>query len=323
MDNFQILQEKGILTENQAKAAFENNQKRPLSIFWELRVLLSLGVSALSGGLGIIIYENINSFGHNLLLGFILLLCASCYFISIKKRPLFSWGQLKNINIFIDYSILAACLLLLTLVGYVQFRYKFLENYYASIAFCLGLLFMYLAYRFDHRGILVMAIMALGSCLGLNISGVNSFSIMSLNSSILVYSGILFGLVLVIIGWFSDQKNLKKHFTFTYYFLGANLAFISTLTALFNFELVILFLPILLIFSTLCIFHARQTQSYFLLLMGVIYGYIGITYFVINLFSSVESILLLILYFSLSGFGIIMFFLRINSILGITKPVKL
>ena len=164
-----------------------------------------------------------------------------------------------------------------------------------------------------------MAITAAGSWLGLSIAPKILFKTFDIITNDLVYTGIAFGVLLVLIGWLSEWKDKKKHFAFTYYFFGANVAFISILTALFSFDWKFIHLLLLLTISAVAILHARQTKSYLLLLMGIIYGYIGFTYYTFSNFNFDQYLFFSFFYFMISCGAVVYFLFNVKSILGISK----
>lgn len=311
--------EKNIISSEKAAQILEYENQKPVSIFWELRSLLYLGISCLSGGLGILIYQNIDTIGHSVLIGLIAILCLFCFWYSYKQRLPFTWQEAQNVSFLSEFSLLGACVLFLVLESYLQYQYNFFGERYGLATFIPAVLFFVGAYFFDHRGILSMAITATGSWLGLSIAPKNILDTFDVINTEIVYTGIAFGVLLVLVGWLSEWKDKKKHFAFTYYFFGANVALISTLTALFSFEFKFLHLLLLLTMSGVAIFHARQTKSYLLLLMGVIYGYIGFTYFVFSNFNFDEYLFSSFFYFMISCGAVVYFLFNVKSILGISK----
>jgi hypothetical protein len=71
--------------------------------------------------------------------------------------------------------------------------------------------------------------------------------------------------------------------------------------------------------SGVAIFHARQTKSYLLLLMGLIYGYIGFTYYVFSNFNFLQYLFFSFFYFMISCGAVVYFLFNVKSILGISK----
>jgi Predicted membrane protein (DUF2157) len=317
------LLEKNIISSEKTAQILEYENQKSVSIFWELRSLLYLGISCLSGGLGMLIYQNIDTIGHSVLIGFIAILCLACFWYSYKHRVPFTWHEAQNVSFLSEFSLLGACVLFLVLEGYLQYQYNFFGERYGLVTFIPAVLFFGGSYFFDHRGILSMAITSTGSWLGLSIAPKSVLKTFDIINTEIVYTGIAFGILLVLVGWLSEWRDKKKHFSFTYYFFGANVAFISTLTALFSFEFKFLHLLLLLAMSGVAIFHARQTKSYLLLLMGVVYGYIGITYFVFSNFNFDDYLFVSFFYFMISCGAVVYFLFNVKSILGISKTKTL
>lgn len=313
------LLKKNIISSDKAAKILAYENQKPISIFWELRSLLYLGISCLSGGLGILIYQNIDTIGHSVLIGLIAISCIICFWYSYKHRVPFTWEEAQNASSLSEYSLLGACVLFLVLEGYLQYQYNFFGERYGLATFIPAVLFFGVSYFFDHRGILSMAITASGSWLGLSIAPKSLFKTFDIITTEIVYTGIAFGVLLVLVGWLSEWKDKKKHFSFTYYFFGANVAFISSLTALFSFEFKFLHFILLLAMSGVAIFHARQTKSYLLLLMGIIYGYIGFTYYVFSNFNFDQYLFFSFFYFLISCGAVVYFLFNVKSILGISK----
>jgi hypothetical protein len=317
-----LLEEKIIIQEKADEiTAFEAT--KPLSVYWELRSLLLLGISLFGTGIGILIYQNIDTIGHGVLIAMIAFLCGLCFWYAYKNRQAFVWAEVKNPNPLSDFALLGACVLFLILEGYVQFQYALFGDSYGLATFIPAALFIFLSYFFDHQGVLSMGITLLGSWLGLEVSPKNILSTFQITNSPLVHTAILYGFALIALGWYSEWKALKKHFSFTFYLFGANLSFMALLTALFSFDLKFAYFLLIVLLSTLCIFHARQTKSYLLLLLGVFYGYVGLSYFIFHNLNEDFALTFGYLYFSTSCGGIVYFLLNVKKILGVKKDLKL
>ena len=81
---FENLHADGLISDE----SFEKiKQKSDLfSVHWEVKTLLYLGVLLLTSGLGLLIYENIDTIGHKVVLGLIALICTGC-FATVLKWP--------------------------------------------------------------------------------------------------------------------------------------------------------------------------------------------------------------------------------------------
>jgi Predicted membrane protein (DUF2157) len=281
--------------------------KQPFSVHWELKTLLYLGVVLLNIGLGFLIYQNIDTIGHIVIIGLISLLSCGCFFYAARTALPFSWGENKSPTPYFDYAVLLGCLTFLIVEGYLQFQYNVFGTQYSLATFIPMLLFFPVAYYFDHKGVLSMAIVALGAWLGLKITPLELINQLGfLSNKSLVYTGILLGILLALIGFISELKDLKKHFSFTYFNFSIHLFFVSTLTALFYFNNNVLFIPLIILGLIFWIYYALKTTSFYFFLFSVIYGYIAFTYLIINALSHINTdITVYFLYLIFSCAGII------------------
>lgn len=318
-DLVDTLTEKNIISEEQATQVKTSDLTQPFSIHWELRLLLYLGIMLLSTGLGFVIYENIDTIGHNILIALVALVCVGCFYYAFNHRKPFSWKELDETTNLDDFALLGGCLAFLTLEGYLQYQYSFFGTRYGLAAFLPAVLFFFCAYFFDHRGVLSMAITALASWIGISITPLRLLKNNDFNSQDIVITSILLGITLIIVGWFSIQKDLKKHFSFTYFVFGGNLTFIAALSGLFTFDLKIIYGLIVGILACFSIVYARTKHSYLFLLMGIIYGYIAFTYTIFKILPDDIDPFLFMLYFVLSGTGVVIFLIKIKAIVGLKK----
>lgn len=273
----------------------------PFSVHWELKTLLYLGVVLLNVGLGYLIYQNIDSIGHVVIIALISLVCIACFVYAARLVPPFTLKALKSPTIYYDYAVLLGCLTFLILEGYLQFQYTLFGTRYGLAAFIPAVLFFPIAYYFDNRGVLSLAIVALGSWLGITITPLELLNNNEFNTETLVYTGILLAILLNLMGYLSEEKNIKKHFAFTYFNFGSHLFFIAALTGLFSFNNYLFFIPLIIGGIVFFIFYARKTTSFYFLLLAVVYGYVAFTYLIIKALSHTSAdAIVYILYFVLS-----------------------
>jgi hypothetical protein len=124
------LTEKNVISDEQSTQIKLADSNEPFSIHWELRLLLYLGIMLLSTGLGVLIYKNIDSIGHNIIFALFALVCLACFYYAFQHRKPFSWGEVEESTNFDDFALLGGCLAFLTLEGYLQYQYNFLGNRY-------------------------------------------------------------------------------------------------------------------------------------------------------------------------------------------------
>src|SRR5476651_2016641 len=93
---FNKLHTEGLISD----VSFEKTEQKRLyplfSVFLEIRALLYIGILALTSGLGILVYKNIDTIGHQAVLLFIALVSVGCFFYCFKYKAPFSKGKVKS-----------------------------------------------------------------------------------------------------------------------------------------------------------------------------------------------------------------------------------
>jgi hypothetical protein len=313
------LLDRGIISPEQSSLIEVYETEKPFSVHWELRSILYLGILLFTSGLGVIIYQNIDTIGHQVIIGLIALLTIGCFVYAFRTRHAFSWNEVESTNKLNDYALLLGCTAFLILEGYLQFQYNVFGTKYGLAVFVPTVIFFFCAYIFDHRGVLSLAITGLASWLGLTIAPLSLLSGNDFTDSRLVITAIVLGAALIIIGWMTWRKDLKSHFSFAYFFLGGNLAAIASLIGLFNEGWKFFYFIGVAALSAFFIYYSRQKHALVFLLMGVIYGYIALTYAIFNVLPDEALSFIGISYFMLTSVGVIFFLLNVKKILGIKK----
>jgi Predicted membrane protein (DUF2157) len=303
---------KSIISNEQHDILQKEQQNRPISLHWEVRVLLLAGISLLSAGLGILIYQNIDTIGHQAIIGLIALATAACAWFVNKKRQPFQLKEAQKEQPLADNILLLGCSLFLILEGYLQYQYQIFGIRYGVATLIPALVFGFCAYRFDHIGVLTMALTAFVAWAGVSVTPLSIFQQNVFNNeATLIHTGMGVGLLLIIGGLFLNFRGIKPHFTFSYLSFGYNLACIASFYGAFHITITPYCL-FCLAMSALGILYARREQSNFFLLAGVIYGYIALTALISKIDMAFEGWML---YGVLSCFGIVMFFLNYKKML--------
>jgi len=320
-DFYKKLYEEGLINQDTLEKAHHRQQNPLFSVHWELKTLLYLGVMLLSTGLGILIYKNIDSIGHQVILLFIALICGGSFAYCIKHKKPFSRERVKSPNSFFDYILLLGCLSLVSFLAYLQFQYEVFGMNYGMATLIPMLILFYIAYEFDHMGILAMAITNLGVYLGVT---VNPYSILAGDflTKDVIYTYLFLGIFLVAAGYFSREYNFKKHFKFNYTHFGLNLVFLALLTAYFvdygddvmpGYNSI--WLLGVFIAGYFLYIDALRDKSFYLLLLIILYVYIAFSALVLKMLFITESgiIILAPMYFIGSAAGLIIVLSRLNK----------
>ena len=315
---FEQIHTEGLLSDSSFEQIKNASNNKTISLHWDIRTLLYLGVLLLSGGLGVLIYKNIDTIGHQVILAFIALICASAFFYCFKTKLPFALSKVESPNVYFDYVLLLACLTFLSFIAYLQFQYNVFGTRYGLATFIPMLVLFFSAYFFDHLGILSLAITNLAAWIGITVTPSQLLKANDFNSSTIIYTSLLLGAFLVALAFVSKMKAFKPHFEFTYANFGTHLLFISCLAAMFHFDNVYL-LWFLLLIALAFFFYTRamHNKSFYFLVVITLYTYIGMGYVVIQLIDSMGrfglgSIYIGLLYFIASGIGLVFFLIRSN-----------
>ncbi len=271
---------KGLITQDQFERIEPIVSGKIFSVFYELRTLLYLGVMLFMAGAGILIYKNIGELGHIAAIIALTIVIIICFWYVYKKSQPYSHDSVKQLTPFFDYILLLGSLLFVTIQGYLQFQYGILDDNLSTSTIVTALLFFYLAYRYDHVGILSLAITSFISFWGISVSPVKWYSGSFFSQSHLHITAIVLGVVLSLTGILLHRKEIKKHFTFTYLNFGLLLFLSASIAGLFIDEHIYgIYLLLIYLGCVFSYFGARISQSFLFLLYAFIAAYIGTTYF--------------------------------------------
>lgn len=296
-ETLESLQTQGLLTEEQFEKLEAIRSRKIFSVFYELRTLLYLGVMLFTTGIGLLIYLNIGQLGHILAVCAIGALCvASLVYCFIKGKP-FSVHKVEAPNPYFDYVLLLGALLLAGFLGYLEFLFEVLQQFPRLAALVTAFVYMTLAYRFDHLGVLSLGITALASFFGLTITFPDFDSLGNLYNI-----GIAFSVGLAIVALGLEMKGIKKHFAFTYLNFGLLIFFICAFAGMFEYGNP-MWVYLLLTYAGLAasFYLARKFQSFLFFLYGVVAAYSCTTGFLIES-TSWEVFWLYYFLFSCGGF---------------------
>lgn len=288
------LSKQAILPPKQQAKIAETERKKPFSLHWELRSMLYIGILLMSSGLGLLVYDNFDKIGQGALLSAIAAGCVGSFYFAWRFRPEWTPAETKSQarpgrSTFGDYALIMACLLFLTLEGYAQYAYTIFGSRYGLVTLLPAALFLPLAYRFDHRGILSMALTALISWVGVTVRPLELYFKTNFFEQETVFSAIGLALFLIGVALGLERQRIKPHFTYTYLTIAGNLLMIALLGGLFNFEGLRLWFALGLAAACFMFdYYARRSRrlrsttavdgSFLFLLMSTVYGYIGVTY---------------------------------------------
>lgn len=318
---YKLIQD-GVINEQEGETINSFEQSKPMSVHWELKTILYLGILLLVSGIGVLVYLNIDTIGHQAIIAAISLAAGYCFYYGYKHRLPFTFSEVKYNSPLFDYVVLLGCLLFGVLIGYIQFQYQVFGLHYGLATLAPTLVYFSAAYLFDHKGILSLGITGLTAWAGISATPTDLLYHNDFNDLDIIFSAIGVGLILAGFSKFAESKELKKHFGFTYNNFAANILFIATLAALFDQSFKVISF---LFLAGVCFYYIRYAiaqQSFLFLLLSVFYGYVGLTYAFFSLLIDMAnewSFILGMFFVLASCAGIILFFIYYKRILKIKK----
>jgi hypothetical protein len=299
----------------------KSNTPKPLfAIYYYLQLFLFAGVTCIASGLSMLLYQHIDDIGHTALIILTWVLCFISYgFCWIKRMPFNKKRQVIHPLIYFDYILLFGALLLTGAFAYTQYQMGWLGSNWSATILLPCLILFISAYFFDQTTLLTMAIVLLGSWLGLQVAPYQLIADGQFSQLNAVIAALLLGLFLIGIFFLTQQLQIKLHFEFTYINFALHILFIATINALFFIKPELIWWLLGALFTAIVIWYAFYKSSFYFLLCGFIYGYFFLSYAVVRLCfiitDSSLSIYLLLIYFIASGIMLISYLRKFKQLI--------
>ncbi|MFA7380362.1 MAG: DUF2157 domain-containing protein [Bacteroidia bacterium] len=305
----QLLQEE-VLSEREFHQIDQHLSTQKISLHWELRMLLYIGITLFTSGLGVFIYKNIGSVGHLLLVLLMFAGCAGSYYYAFKKALAFNKEAVQHSNPFYDYIVLLASLLFVSALGYLQYQFNVFGTYISLPTLFSSLVLFYTAFRFDHKGVLTLAISLHAAYWGLIVSPTELVNNPEMFAGGERYVWVSIGVAALFYGyaWVCRGYKVKIHFVPVLLHFSINIMLIALVTAVFTLPFKGLYFVLLLLISVFWFMESRRERSFALFISLVFANYIALSYFILKaVFDWVDgdSITVALLYLMGSTVGII------------------
>lgn len=314
---FEQLHKESLLSADSLGRVKEHERTRLVSLHWDLRTLLYFSILLLTGGLGILLYKNVDTIGHATFVTLTGVLAAICMGYCLKLAAPFSRGYVQSPNLWFDYILLLGCALTVAFVGYLQFQYHVFGMRWGLAAF-IPMLFLFLcAYFFDHIGVLSMAITNLGAWMGIAVTPLQLMKTPALAEQNIAINGVILGVLLHLLSWLSGRVNFKAHFAIVYKNFGFHVLFISLIACMADFDQYALwFLPLAAV-AAYHIGEAWRIRSFYFMVAAVLYAYAGLSFLIVRAIGNMnpdgDTIPILIFtYFIVSGVALTMYLIKLN-----------
>lgn len=247
-------------------------REEPFSLSLELNFLLYAGVLAFVAGLGWTVATWSQQLGDLLVLGVLGIILAACFWYSFSRASAWSPKEENAASPFFDYVLYLGCLVWCIELGYLEKRFHLLSGQWDVYLLVTAALFFFLAYRFDSRFVLSLALSSLAGWFGVTVSHWPSTQ----DETYRVYA-LLYCLVVGVGGWLCRLRELKPHFFGTYLNVVANVLFVAVLSGVFQREgYGLWFIALLVVIGASLAWGITQRQFAFVA-YATVYGYVGVS----------------------------------------------
>lgn len=253
----------------------------------ELLFLMYLSVLLFTSGIGILIYKNIDTIGHSIILLLMLALTIVCFYFSFKESKGFSKKDIDFENPVYNYLVLLAVILSCSFMGYIQFQYAIFGDYFEISIYISAFIALASAYYFNNKSALSIGISALVTSLGISLTPRTLINNDIYWNEMLSYYGLLLGLTIVLWSVHSKKIGLKKHFDLVLFTFALHLISICCIAGLMN-DIWVLFL--FLMAGTSCFFYKKsfEIEAISIYIFTLLYGFIGFNIAIARLLDHVD-----------------------------------
>ena len=244
----------------------------PFSLFLELNVLLYAGVVAFVAGLGWTVTTWSRQLGDILVLTILSAILAACFWYCFSRAREWSRAETLSPTPIFDYVLYLGSLTWSVELAYIEDRFHVLTGQWDLYLAATAALFFFLAYRFDNRFVLSLALSSLAGWFGLTISHWPSHQDATYRQYALLYC-----LLVGCGGALLHRRGLKAHFLGTYLNIVANVLFLTLLSGVFEAkDYGAWFLALLLACGASLAWGLTRRQFVFVAYAAV-YGYVGVS----------------------------------------------
>jgi hypothetical protein len=244
----------------------------PFSLFLELNILLYAGVLTFVAGLGWTVTTWSQQIGDVVVLAVLSAILGACFWYCFSRAPVWSAAETTAPSSILDYVLYLGSLVWCIELAYLENRLHVLSGQGDLYLLATTFFFFFLAYRFDNRFVLSLALSSLAGWFGLTISHWPSHQDAAYRQYALLYC-VLVGVG----GMLLQRRGLKAHFFGTYLNIVANVLFWALLSGVFDRQAYGLWFLALLIACGASLAWGLTRRQFAFVAYAAVYGYIGVS----------------------------------------------
>jgi hypothetical protein len=290
----------------QADILLDLYERRIIPVHRELRFFLYFGILLIVAGTGLTIKQYFVHLGDIAIIASLSLCCTAAFVYCFWKGSPFRFGEVPSPNIAFDYILFLGCALFSMDIAYIEMQFHILSEGWKNYLLISFVLFIILAYRFDNRLVLSLALSTLAAWFGFSLASWRLFSF----AEYYRFYAMIYALILLGMGILSSRMALKKHFFDIYFNFAAHFLCVALIAGVAEYKLFSLYFPALLIVCIGLAFYSVRVRRFLYMLYAVIYGYVGLSIVVVDRIH--RETFLIFAYFIVTSGLVIYFILKMS-----------
>jgi hypothetical protein len=271
----------GIISEEQHAMLAALVRHERFSVFVELSGLLYLGVLSIVTGVAWTFRDYVASLGDVAILLILALLMIVAFGYCFTRTLPYSRDEVESPTPVFDYVLYFGCLIFSATLAFIETRFGIFRGWDTHLLVA-SIVFGVLAYRFDNRFVLSLALSTMAGYLGLKMAIFET-----LHDDRVRFVALLYGSFLIGVGLLLNRLAIKKHFLDVYLQLGANAILLSALSGCLGQDIVgLAYLGLLLVLSGTAVYLGVRHNRFAFVAYGTLYGYAGLSLRLLNLMGS-------------------------------------
>lgn len=280
----------------------------PFSLFLELNILLYAGVLAFVAGLGWTVTTWSKQLGDVLVVTVLSAILLGCFWYCFSRAPAWSLAETPAPSAIFDYVLYLGSLVWCIELAYLENRFHVLTGKWDFYLLATAILFFFLAYRFDNRFVLSLALSSLAGWFGLTISHWPSHQDATYRQCALLYC-----LVIGLGGILLQRRGWKPHFFGTYLNIAANVLFWTVLSGVFERQDYGLWFLLLLLACAASLAWGLTRRQLAFVAYAAVYGYVGLSSILMR---GVHDDVLILFYFAITAIAMVLMLVLIARRFG-------
>ena len=222
----------GVLGDLRANLFGRVARRELVTVRLEIRTALYAGVLLVTSGIGLFVKENHERIGPAAIGVAIGVGAAACLVWAARHSAPFAWGEATSAHAGFDYVLLLGALLVATDLAYLETQLKLFGPNWPWHLLAVTALYGFLAYRFDSKMLVSLAVAAFAAWRGIAVS-LTRTSLGAGDPARLRIEALACGALFVALGVAAARRKRKAHFEDVYVNAGLLLVFGGLLSGVF------------------------------------------------------------------------------------------